>query len=171
MAVETAFVSMLLLTILYSIVETSFLMRDGIVVSAASRAGARMASSLPRDPSFSSSAKDQVANALSGMVMSRVTKVWIFKADATTALPDSGNYTSCTTCNKYVWDVPTSKFVASYTGWAALNQNACQGSQDQLGVLVEYSYPSRLGFLWNNKVLREATVMRLEPYTGIGVCK
>ena len=49
-AVETAFVSMLLISILYSIAETSFLLRDGMVVSSASRAGARIASSLPRTP-------------------------------------------------------------------------------------------------------------------------
>ena len=36
---------------------------------------------------------------------------------------------------------------------------------------VEYRYPSRLGFLFNNKILGETTVMRLEPYTSLGACK
>src|SRR4051812_44559777 len=83
-AVETAFVSMLLISILYSITETSFLLRDGMVVSSASRAGARIASSLPRTAGFTTSARDQVEDAMAGMQTSRINKVWIFKADAST---------------------------------------------------------------------------------------
>jgi Flp pilus assembly protein TadG len=166
--VETAIVSMLLLTILYGVVEVSFLMRDAIVVSAASRAGARMGSSLPRSSTFATDAKSQVENALSGMQMSRVNKVWIFKANATTGLPDSGNFSSCTVCVKYKGSGST--LISDGGTWSYTSQNACAGSQDTLGVYVEYRYPSRLGFLFGNKLLTESTVMKLEPYTGLGTC-
>ncbi len=168
-AVETAFVSMLLITILYGVVEVSFLMRDAIVVSAASRAGARMASSLPRDATFASLARGQVEDALAGAQMDRVDKVWVFKANASTGLPDSGGFASCSTCVKYKGSgnllIPDGA-----PGWTAAQQNACLGSQDYLGVYVEYRYPSRLGFFFGNKVLTESTVMRLEPYSGLGTC-
>lgn len=165
-AVETAFVSMLLISILYSVAETSFLFRDGMVVSSASRAGARIASSLPRTAGFTTQARDQVEDAMSGMQMNRIDKVWIYKADATTGARPS----SCSSnCVSYTGTSGT--LVANGGSWAPTNQNACAGEQDQLGVYVEYRYPSRLGFLWNNKVLAESTTMRLEPYTSLGACK
>jgi Flp pilus assembly protein TadG len=169
-AVETALVSMLLVAILYGVVEVSFLLRDGIVVSSSSRAGARMASSLPRDASFASSAKDQVEDALRGMDMSRVDKVWVFRANPANGLPESGGFASCSTCVRFKGS-GAALVADGGAGWAATAQNACSGSQDQLGVYVEYRYPSRLGFLFSNRVLSESTVMRLEPYTGLGACQ
>ncbi len=159
---------MLLLTILYGVVEVSFLMRDAIVVSSASRAGARMGSSLPRYSTFATDTKDQVEDALAGVQMSRVNKVWVFKANAATGLPDSGNFTTCTVCVKFKGS--GSSLVSDGGTWAYTSQNACAGSQDMLGVYVEYRYPSRLGFLFNSKILTESTVMKLEPYTGLGAC-
>lgn len=165
-AVETAFVSMMLISMVYSIAETSFLLRDGMVVTSASRAGARIASSLPRTNGFSATAKDQVEDAMSGMQTNRIDKVWIYKADPTTGARPA----SCTSyCVSYTGTSGT--LVANGGSWAPTDQNACAGEQDQLGVYVEYRYPSRLGFLWNNKVLAESTTMRLEPYTSLGACK
>jgi Flp pilus assembly protein TadG len=165
-AVETAFVSMLLISILYSIAETSFLLRDGMVVSSASRAGARIASSLPRTPGYATQAKDQVEDAMAGMQTSRINKVWIFKADASTGARPAACTTSCLS-----YTGTSGTLVANGGSWGESSQNACAGEQDQLGVYVEYRYPSRLGFLFNNKILGETTVMRLEPYTSLGACK
>ncbi len=171
-AVETALVSVLLVSILYGIVETSFLFRDGLVVSSASRAGARMAASLPRDTTFATNGRDQVQDALSGMQMARVTDVWIYKADATTGLPPSGNFTTCNnSCIRYTGNATGLVAAGTNTGtWTASQQNACSGSQDSVGVYVKYSYPSRVG-LFNGKALSERTVMRLEPYIGGSACK
>lgn len=169
-AVETALVSMLLITILYGVVEVSFLLHDALNVSAASRAGSRMGASLARDPSFATASRDQVAAALGGLDLSRVNKVWVFKANATTGKPDTGSYTSCTACVRYKGS-PTGLVADGGAGWAAVQQNACANQQDQLGVYVEYRYSSRLGFLFSGKVLSESTVMRLEPYRGTGACK
>ena len=169
-AVETALVSMLLVTILYGIVEVSFLLHDALTVSAASRAGARMGSSLARDPSFAAASRDQVASAMGSLDLSRVNKVWVFKANATTGKPDTGNFTSCSACVRYRGG-PSGLVADGSPGWTATSQNACANQQDQLGVYVEYRYSSRLGFLFSGKVLSESTVMRLEPYRGTGACK
>jgi TadE-like protein len=169
-AVETALVSMLLLTITYGVVETSFLFRDGMVVSSASRAGARVASSLPRDAAFATSASDQVLDAMGPVDVSRITAVWVYKANPTTGLPDSGSFASCSTCVKYRGT--SGGLVADGApGWAASAQNACAGSQDAVGVYVQYRYPSRLGFFFDNQRLHESTVMRLEPYDRTGACR
>jgi Flp pilus assembly protein TadG len=170
-AVETALVSLVLLTIMYGVVETSFLYRDALVVSSASRAGARVASSLPRDASFASAGVGQVADALgNSMDLSRVTAVWVFKANPATGLPDSGSFASCTSCVKYL-GTSGGLVVDGAAGWSATAQDACAGTQDTLGVYVQYRYPSRLGWFFTNQRLQESTVMRLEPYTGAGTCR
>lgn len=170
-AVETALVSMLLLTIIYGVVETSFLYRDALVVSSASRAGARMASSMPREATFASDTAAQVASTLgNSMDLSRVNAVWVFKANPATGLPDSGGFGSCTVCAKYVGS-GASLVADGPSGWAAGSQNACAGSQDSVGVYVQYRYPSRLGWFFRNQRLAESTVMRIEPYDQAGPCK
>ncbi len=170
-AVETALVAMLLITMIYGVVETSFLYRDGLVVSSASRAGARTASSLPRDLSFASAGAAQVETAMGRSDLSRVTAVWVFKANPATGLPDSGNFTTCTTCVKFVGTPVGLIYSGSPLGWDPSSQNACTGTVDTLGVYVQYSYPSRLGFFFKNHTLSESTVMRLEPYDRAGACK
>ena len=170
MAVETALVSMLLVTIMYGVVETSFLYRDALVVSSASRAGARMAAGLPRDAAFATTSASQVAGALGSADLSRVSAVWVFKANGTTGLPDSGSYASCSTCVKFKGTA--SGLVADGpSGWAASSQNACTGTQDSVGVYVQYRYPSRLGFFFPNQFVTESTIMRLEPLDKTGPCK
>jgi hypothetical protein len=169
-AVETALVSMLLVTIIYGVVETSFLFRDGMVVSSASRAGARVASSLPRDGTFASSASDQVLDAMGSVDPSRISAVWVFKANPSTGLPDSGTFTTCSTCVRYR-GTAAGLVADGAPGWAATAQNACAGSQDSVGVYVQYRYPSRLGWFFGNQRLQESTVMRLEPYDRSGACR
>lgn len=170
-AVETALVAMLLITMIYGVVETSFLYRDGLVVSSASRAGARTGSSLPRDPAFAIAAANQVETAMGRADLSRVTAVWVFKANPATGLPDSGNFTTCTTCVKFIGSAVGLVPNGSPLGWSFDSQNACTGTVDTLGVYVQYSYPSRLGFFFKNHTLTESTVMRLEPYDRTGPCK
>ncbi len=159
---------MMLVTILYGVVETSFLMRDAMVVSSASRAGARMVSSMPRLTTSGTEGAAQVQDALSGVNLTRVPEVWLYKANASTGATPSGNFTTCAAnCIKYTWS--GSAFTTSSSlSWLG-TMNACEGTQDYVGVFVRYLYPARIG-LFNNKSLSEQTVMRLEPYTGLSSC-
>lgn len=166
---ETALVSMLLITILYGVAETSFLYRDALVVSSASRAGARMAASLPRDSGFATTSATQVGGALGDLDKSRVAAVWVFKANAA-GLPDSGGFSSCGACVKFK-GTAAGLVADGPSGWSASTQNACAGTQDTVGVYVQYRYPSRLGFFFPNKYVTESTVMRLEPQDKAGPCK
>jgi len=171
-AVETALVSMLLVILLFGIVDSSFLFKDWLSVSAAARAGARMGASEPRMTNFADDSADQVTNAITGLNPANLQEVWVYKATFATGLPDSGSFASCTTCRKYVWDSTLKKLIYSSGTWTAVSQNACAGdaARQVLGVYVKYRHTSPLGFFFNNASLSESTVMWLEPVFAV-VCK
>lgn len=171
-AVETALVSMLLLTLLFGIVDTSFLLKDWLTVSAAARAGARMGASQPRMTNFASDSAAQVTNAISGLDPANLEQVWVYKATFATGLPDSGSFAGCTTCVKYTWDSGLKKLVWLSGSWAPTSQNACAGDVNRhvLGVYVKYRHSAPLGFFFNNATVSESTVMWLEPSFAL-VCK
>jgi len=171
-AVETAVVLTILVTLLFGIVDSSFLFKDSLSVSAAARAGARMGASQPRVSNFAQAAADQVTNSLSDLNPNNLQAVWVYRTTGTGALaglPDSGSFASCTTCVKFVWQASTSSLSSSAAGgsdnWASTSQNACGGdpARDSLGVYVKYKHTSPLGFFFNNMMISESTVMWIEP--------
>ena len=177
-AVETAVVSMFLIILLFGIVETSFLFKDWLSVSAATRAGARMGASQPRVTNFAQAAADQVTNSLSDLNPANLQAVWVYKTTSTGALaglPDSGSFVSCTACVKFTWKAASSSLTSASPGsdnWASTSQNACAGdpARDSLGVYVKYKHTSPLGFFFNNMVISESRVMWIEPMTTYTTC-
>lgn len=168
-AVETALVSMLLLTLLTGIVESSFLLKDWLTVSAAARAGARMGASQPRMANFAQDSADQVSNAISDLNTDNLEQVWVYRATYATGLPLSGSFSSCTTdCVKFTWPSGGTKLTWLSGFWDPTWQNACAAdvNRNALGVYVRYRHPAPLGFFFNNATVSESTVMRLEPFAG-----
>jgi len=170
-AVETAIVSLFLIVLLFGIVETAFLIKDWLSVSAAARAGARMGASEPRGPSFAQDSADQVTNAISGLNPADLL-VWVYKTTSTTGQPPA----TCTNvspnnCVPFTWNGTQLATTAS-TNWAASSQNACAGdnNRDVLGVYVKYKHTSPLGFFFNNATVSESTVMWIEPSFAL-ICK
>jgi hypothetical protein len=131
-----------------------------------------MGASQPRQASFATDAARQVTNSLDALNKANIQKVWVYKASASTGLPDSGDFTSCATCVKFTWDTATSALKVTSNNWANTAQNACQGDANRslLGVYVEYRHESLTRIILNNRVLGESTVMWLEPTTA-PVCK
>jgi Flp pilus assembly protein TadG len=171
-AVETAAVSMFLVILLFGIVESSFLFKDWLSVSAAARAGARMGASEPRTSSFAQDSADQVTASLSDLNPANLQEVWVYRTTGTTGLPDSGSFASCTTCVKFTWNATTGSLMRSSDNWPSTSQNACAGdaTRDSLGVYVKYRHTSPLGFFFNNATISESTVMWVEP-TSSAICK
>lgn len=180
-AVETALVATLLLVLIFGIVETSFLFKDWLTVSAAARAGARMGSSEPRTSvwpapdfprQFADDSADQVTNAISGLDPANIQEVWVYDAIYATGLPTSGP-TCSSSCVKYTWDSTNKrlKWVIG-TSWPAASQNACAGdiNRDALGVYVSYKHAG-MGFFFKNAIVSESTVMWIEPLSSSGICK
>lgn len=173
-AVETAFVSMLLITLLFGIVESSFLFKDWLGVSAAARAGARMGASQPRSVSFAQDSANQVTNALSAMTPANIQEVWVYRATGTTNKPfGRTDFNNCSVCVKYTWNVGTQSLTQSSGNWLNTSQNACAGdsSRDSLGVYVKYRHSSALRFFFDNASISESTVMWLEPWFATATCK
>jgi Flp pilus assembly protein TadG len=171
-AVETAFVLMLLVTLLAGVVESSFMFKDWLSVSAAARAGARMGASQPRSPTFAQDSADQVTNALSDLRTANIQAVWVYRTTGATGLPDSGSFASCGVCVKFTWNTATRSLTQSSGNWPSTSQNACAGdpARDTLGVYVKYKHSSPLGFFFNNMTISESTVMWIEPTTAL-ICK
>jgi Flp pilus assembly protein TadG len=171
-AVETALVSMLLIILLYGVVESSFLFKDWLGVSAAARAGARMGASQPRSVSFAQDTADQVTSAMSDLTPANVQAVWVYKASDTTGLPSSGA-TCPTSCVKFSWPTGATKLTYLSGTWLNTSQNACAGdaARDSLGVYVKYQHTSPLRFFFNNQIMSESTVMWIEPISSSLICK
>ena len=170
-AVETALVSMLLLTLLFGIVDSSFLLKDWLTVSAAARAGARMGASQPRMPNFAADSAVQVTNAISGLDPANLQEVWVYRATYATGLPASGSLCP-TDCMKYTWDSGLKKLVWLSGSWLYTSQNACAGdvNRNVLGVYLKYRHTAPLGFFFNNATVSESTVMWIEPTFAL-ICK
>jgi TadE-like protein len=176
-AVETAGVSMLLIILLFGIIDSSFLFKDWISVSAAARAGVRMGTSQPRSPSFAQDSANQVTNALSDLTAANIQEVWVYKATHVNDVPpanftDRGSFADCTVCVKFTWDAGTKSLKPLSDNWPYTSQNACAGdsARDSLGVYVKYKHSSPVGFFFNNATVSEATVMWIEP-TSAAICK
>jgi Flp pilus assembly protein TadG len=166
-AVETAFISVFLVTLLFGIIDASFLFKDGLTVSSAARAGARMGASQPKSLSFAQDSADQVTNSISGLAQaSRDTiEVWVYEADASlvNGRPSAGICPSA--CVKYNWPNGATKLTYLSGSWASTHQNACNGDSrhNSLGVYVKYQHSSPVGFFFKNVTVSESTVMFLEP--------
>ena len=177
-AVETALVSMFLFVLLFGIVDTSFLLKDWLTVSAAARAGTRMGASEPRMANFAQDSADQVTNAISGLNPVNIQQVWVYKTTGTTGLPP-GSCTASSSCVPFTWN--GTKFTATATviaNWPNTSQNACAADmgpapsplRDSLGVYVKYKHTAPLAFLFNNAMVSESTVMWIEPSFAL-ICK
>lgn len=161
--VEAAIVFVPLCIILFGIIEYGFIFKDSLTLSSATRAGARTASAEPRETSFFDDTVSAVARAASAAKFKTGDRLFIYSANSS-GLPASGSDTSCTTsCIGYVWN--GSGFTQSGgSGWPISTQNACLGdpAMSSVGVILELHHDAITGF-FKNMVLRERTVMRLEP--------
>jgi Flp pilus assembly protein TadG len=166
-AVETAVVMTILVTLLFGIVDSSFLFKDSMSVSAAARAGARMGASEPRVLGFAQDSANQVTNSLSDLNPANLQAVWVYKTTAATGSPPAA-CNSTNSCVPFTWN-GTQLTTASSGNWLNTNQNACSGdpARDSLGVYVKYKHTSPLGFFFNNMMISESTVMWIEPTTSL----
>lgn len=169
-AVETAIVSLLLFTLLFGIIESSFLFKDWLTVSAAARAGARMGSSQPRMANFAGDSADQVTNAIAGLNPAKLEAVWVYKTTGETG-PPPASCNSFSSCVPFTWN-GTKLATTSASNWLSTSQNACAGdaSRDALGVFVQYKHTS-WGFFFNGATVSESTVMWIEPISTSTICK
>ena len=166
-AVETALVSLVLVTILAGIIDASMLFRDSLSVASASRAAARTGASEPLAATFATDAAQQAVNALSEVDYTRINKIWVYRADPVTGAPVSG-WTCASDCVHFKVNASGA---LNPEGGSWHNRNACAGTTlDAVGVLVEYSHPSTIGVFFNDQIVSEHAVMQLEPIPSSMAC-
>ncbi len=170
--VEAAIILPIVIVIVFGIIEWGLAFKDALTVSSATRAGVRTASAMPRNPNFANQTAQAVEKAVQALPNGAIQALWVYKADAN-GYPDGGSgFTGCTTCNVYSWNSVTQKFdPAGSQNWDPASQSACSGSVDSVGVYLKVDHALITGFFGNNVVLKDHTVMNLEPVpssTGCG---
>jgi hypothetical protein len=172
-AVEAAIVTPIFLLLVIGIIEFGLAFKDQLAITSAVRAGARIASAEPRTTTFATDAAAQVAREGSALDMKNVQALWVYQADASGhPVGAGGTFKSCATnCDVFSWS--GSSFVQTGGAWNVTSQNACQGTQDTVGVYLSFKHPSVTQAFFNYVGLSSYTVMRFEPIPALqtGGCK
>jgi len=174
-AVEAAIITPVFLLLVIGVIEFGLAFKDQLAVTSAVRAGARIASAEPRIATFATDAASQVAKEGSAVDMSQVQALWVYQADSTGhPMGAGGSFSSCASnCIKFTWNAGTKSFVQSSGSWPSTSQNACQGTQDSVGVYLAVKHPGVTKTFFKFLGLSSYTVMRLEPIPSLqaGGCK
>jgi Flp pilus assembly protein TadG len=182
--VEAVIVIPILMMITLGIIEYGSAYQQDAAVAAASRAGARVASALSKQPfgvtALSTDAGYTTANAVAAALQSVGAatpvqmEIWrVEPGDATCAPP---SFTGCAYKVNYQWSTTNKNFtiVASATSWPANKQYACVSGTDatdpgatagpnQIGIWVQMTHKAVTHLFGGNKTLTGTTIMRLEP--------
>lgn len=172
-AVEAAIVTPIFMLVVIGVIEFGLAFKDQLAVTSAVRAGARIASAEPRSATFATDAAAQVAREGSALDMKNVQALWVYQADASGhPVGSGGTFKTCATnCDMFGWN--GSAFVQTGGSWNATTQNACQGTQDSVGVYLSFKHPGVTQAFFSSLGLSSYTVMRFEPIPSLqaGGCK
>jgi TadE-like protein len=162
-AVEAAIITPIFLLLVVGILEFGLVFKDQLAITSAVRAGARIASAEPRVATFADDAAAQVAREGGALDMKDVKALWVYRADSS-GHPENagGTFDSCSSdCVQYAWS--GTAFVKTGGEWDSTMQDACQGTQDSVGVYLSFNHPGITHVIFNAIGLSSYTVMRLEP--------
>lgn len=151
---------------LFGIIEFGLLIRDYVSLTAATRAGARTASALPRVLGFTDSAAASVAKAGVAMPMSDIQELWVYKANLQGYPGADGvtGFTSCgTDCVKYTWN--GTSFTKAGGSWLASDHEMCKGVAKipSVGVYLQARHTTLTGLFGTTWGMQDHAVLRFEP--------
>jgi Flp pilus assembly protein TadG len=174
-AVEAAIITPIFLLLVFGIIEFGLVFKDQLAITSAVRAGARIASAEPRTATFATDAAGQVAREGAALDMTDVKALWVYQAD-TSGHPvgAGGTFATCATnCVQFTWNNSSKTFDQTSGSWSATSQNACEGTQDNVGVYLSFNHPGVTQAFFNSIGLSSYTVMRFEPIPTLqtGGCK
>lgn len=171
--VEAAIVLPLVLVLTGGIVEYGVAFHQSAALAAASRAGARAASALPKSDQLAAAAADAASSQLRGTGDGAPDELWIFRVDPATNRA-YGPPPNCQDCVGFKWDPAQQRFDTmrpiGSNPWDPNEQDACAGQSDEVGVTVTLTHEYLFGVFGSSKQLSHTTVMRLEPYLGSQAC-
>jgi hypothetical protein len=194
-AVEAALVTPLLVLFVIGIIEFSFLMRDYVSITSASRSGSRIASANPGAgpqicdpgetgtecsnagaPELAKLAANAIQTQSSALNKDTINYMLIYKANAN-GFPGSltgwsanpvSDCSSSGSCVEYVWVKASDKFkyVPGNGTWTSSTINACVSNSDSVGVYLNATHPYITKLFGSSKTVSDRTVMRFEPLTA-----
>ena len=158
-AVEAALITPLFLLLMFGIIDFGLLIRDQVTVTAAVRAGGRVASALPQvaptAPStvapFLAETAATMTTASNNLTRNGATQLWIYNADLNGGKPPTTCNSSAAKaqCVEYTWntnctDSSVTDTVNGYCfstneagNWPYNTVNACPGTEDSVGVYLK----------------------------------
>src|SRR4051812_5554696 len=166
--VEAVVIIPLLMALTFGAIEYGISFRESAAVHAATRAGVRAASSMPRNSGYLDAAANAVTSALGDASKSTPQELWIYHAST-----NGGHPATCSTeCALYTWNATTFVLTGG-SPWAADQQNACASADDpnlpqQIGIYVKARHSMVTKLFGTAVTLTSTSVMRLEPYVGTG---
>jgi Flp pilus assembly protein TadG len=158
--VEFALIAPLFFTLLFGLVEFALIHTAIDVVNFATKDAARLGSLLGRtDSTVDSQMVAEIRSRTGGIVVAKVTRIEVFKSDATgNPVVSGGNIV------EYVYDVNGNTVGA--TTWPVNQRNDSLLDADFLGVRVTYNYTYLTGFIagaGSTLQLTATSVQRIEP--------
>jgi hypothetical protein len=164
-AVEAALVMPIFVLLIFGTLEFGMFFKDWLAVSNSVRAGVRIASAEPRLATYAEHAAQNVAREAAALDMGHVEELWVYKAESDgTPVGGAGGFGACTVCVKYTWSPSASSFVQKPgASWYHLDQNACYGKGDSVGVYLRYEHPTVTKLFLDDVTIGDHAVMRLEP--------
>ena len=165
--VEAAFVLPVMILLVAGIIDFGLAFKNLQTVFTATRDGARTGSVETRQTGYANDVADAVKKSLNAVPTNGYQELWIYKANAS-GKPDSGNFTSCTTCVRFTWNDTTKSWTTVQNAWPATgsgSQYACAGTPgpDTLGVYLKVRHDMLMGLFGSTKMLTDYSVADLEP--------
>ena len=140
---------------------------DANIASGSTRTGARLASAAYAPATDKAAAATAVLNAvasdMTNLRSATPVQVWLYKADPTTGLPPSGNFTSCSgNCIKWTYNSTTKTWGSASGNWSS--PDGCGADVDYVGVWEQTNLNLNTAFFGNRTLtVNQRTVMRIEP--------
>jgi Flp pilus assembly protein TadG len=187
-AVEAAIVLPMVILLIFGMVEFSLLLRDYVSLTAATRAGTRLASAEAAAggcntavygatcvstsvPAAAQDAANAMQRALSGVPSTSVNYVLVYKANdkgypgatGSTVMPTSCSGVS--NCVMFTWNVAAQQYRYNSGAWDSRTINACVNdvAQDSVGIYVKATHTWLTGLFGQTIGLSDRSVNKFEP--------
>jgi hypothetical protein len=191
-AVEAALVTPVLVLFIIGIIEFSFVLRDYVSITSASRSGSRIASanagagvqvcdsgetgtacSNTGAPQLAKLAANAIQNQSTALNKDTINYLLIYKSNSK-GFPGSLNAwssdpiadcRSAGACVEYVWVKASDKFkyVPGNGSWTSTTINACVSNSDSVGVYLNATHPYMTKMFGSSITVADRTTMRFEP--------
>lgn len=184
-ALEAALVTPLIVTMLFGIIEMSFLLKDNVALTSSVRLGGRTASAnAGAGPGATDDAGDCIspcsgnnvpklavlaANAIqrggSALPEDSITEMWVYKAN-NKGYPGSDGSTTMTcgpNCVKFSWNKTKNQFRYLSGSWTSSTINACPGTGDAVGIYMKANHAFLTGLLGSTIAIDDRAVFAFEP--------